>query len=45
MIRQATADDLPLVRELWRAFEAEIPEPEWYDDELDQDLDWLAGVV
>ena len=26
VIRQATADDLPLVRELWRAFEAEIPD-------------------
>jgi len=45
VIRQATADDLPLVRELWREFEREIPEPEWYDDELDQDLEWLAGVV
>jgi GNAT superfamily N-acetyltransferase len=45
VIRQATADDLQLVRELWREFEAEIPEPEWYDDELDQDLEWLAEVV
>lgn len=45
MIRQATADDLPLVRELWREFEREIPEPDWYDDELAQDLEWLAGVV
>ncbi len=45
MIRQATADDLPLVRELWREFEREIPEPEWYDDELDQHLESLAGVV
>ena len=45
MIRPATADDLPLVRELWRAFEAEIPEPSWHDDDLDQDLEWLAGAV
>ena len=45
MIRPATADDLPLVRELWRAFEAEIPEPSWYDDDLEQDLEWLAGAV
>lgn len=45
MIRPATADDLPLVRELWQEFEREIPEPEWYDDELDEDLEWLAGVV
>ena len=45
MIRAATADDLPLVRELWRAFEEEIPEPAWHDDELEQDLEWLAEVV
>jgi len=45
VIRPATADDLPLVRELWRAFEAEIPEPSWYDDDLEQDLEWLAGAV
>ena len=45
MIRPATADDLPLVRELWREFAREIPEPEWYDDELEQDLEWLAEVV
>jgi ribosomal protein S18 acetylase RimI-like enzyme len=45
VIRQATAGDLPLVRELWREFEREIPEPDWYDDELDQDLEWLAGAV
>lgn len=45
MIRQATADDLPLVRELWREFELEIPEPPWYDDDLEKDLEWLAEVV
>ncbi len=45
MIRPATADDLPLVRELWRAFEAEIPEPSWYDDDLEKDLEWLAEAV
>ena len=45
MIRQATADDLPLVRELWREFELEIPEPPWYDDDLEQDLEWLAEAV
>jgi ribosomal protein S18 acetylase RimI-like enzyme len=46
VIRPATADDLPLVRELWREFEAEIPEPEWHDDdELDEDLEWLAEIV
>jgi GNAT superfamily N-acetyltransferase len=45
VIRPATTDDLPLVRELWRAFEAEIPEPSWYDDELEKDLEWLADAV
>lgn len=45
MIRAATADDLPLVRELWRAFSEEIPQPAWYDDDLERDLEWLAGVV
>jgi GNAT superfamily N-acetyltransferase len=45
VIRQATSDDLPRVRELWTEFEAEIPEPPWHDDELEQDLQWLAEVV
>lgn len=45
MIRPATADDLALVRELWREFEAEVPEAPWHDDELDQDLEWLAEMV
>ena len=45
MIHQATSDDLPRVRELWAEFEAEIPEPPWHDDELEQDLEWLAEVV
>jgi ribosomal protein S18 acetylase RimI-like enzyme len=45
VIRRATAEDLPLVRELWREFEVEIPEPSWYDDDLEQDLEWLAEAV
>jgi GNAT superfamily N-acetyltransferase len=45
VIRIATADDLPLVRELWTEFEREIPEPPWHDDELEDDLRWLEGVV
>jgi len=45
VIRQATADDLPLVRELWREFELEIPEPSWYDDDIERDLEWLAEAV
>lgn len=45
MIRAATADDLPLVRELWRAFSQEIPEPSWHDSDLEQDIEWLAEAV
>ena len=45
MIRPATADDLPLVRELWKAFNAEIPDEPWRDDDLEQDLTWLEQAV
>ncbi len=45
MIRQATADDLPLVRELWLAFEAEIPDAEWRDSDSDEDVAALDQAV
>ncbi len=45
MIRPATIDDLPLVRELWRAFSTEIPDEPWRDDDLDEDLVWLDQAV
>jgi GNAT superfamily N-acetyltransferase len=50
VIRTATPDDLALVRELWRAFEREVPEPPWRDDDSAEDLRELeeaigAGVV
>jgi GNAT superfamily N-acetyltransferase len=38
VIRDATPDDLPLVRELWRAFESEIPDAEWREDDSGEDL-------
>ena len=38
MIRTATTDDLALVRELWRAFDAEIPEPDWRENDSESDL-------
>jgi GNAT superfamily N-acetyltransferase len=38
LIRTATTDDLALVRELWRAFEAELPEPDWRDNDSEGDL-------
>lgn len=45
MIRPATADDLPLVRELWRAFEEEIPDEPWRPDDLAEDSAWLEDAV
>jgi GNAT superfamily N-acetyltransferase len=45
VIRTATTDDLPLVRELWRAFEAEVPDAEWHDDDSEQDLAELEKAV
>jgi ribosomal protein S18 acetylase RimI-like enzyme len=45
VIRLATADDLPLVRELWQAFNAEIPDEPWRDDDVEQDLAWLEQAV
>ena len=45
MIRPATADDLPLVRELWQAFEQEIPDEPWREEDLDEDLAWLEQAV
>jgi ribosomal protein S18 acetylase RimI-like enzyme len=45
VIRPATADDLPLVRELWQAFNTEIPEEPWREDDLAEDLDWLEQAI
>jgi ribosomal protein S18 acetylase RimI-like enzyme len=45
VIRQATADDLPLVRELWQAFNTEIPDEPWREDDLAEDLDWLEQAI
>jgi len=45
VIRPATTDDLPLVRELWRAFEAEIPDAEWRDDDSEDDARALEGAI
>jgi ribosomal protein S18 acetylase RimI-like enzyme len=38
MIRQATADDLPLVRDLWDEFGSEIPDAPWRDPDHDDDF-------
>jgi len=45
VIRPATADDLPLVRELWQAFNAEIPDWPWREDDLAEDLAWLEHAI
>ena len=45
MIRPATADDLPLVRELWQAFSEEIPDEPWREDDLAEDLAWLEQAI
>jgi ribosomal protein S18 acetylase RimI-like enzyme len=45
VIRAATADDLPLVRELWAEFEAEIPDAPWRERDMDEDLVRLEAAV
>jgi ribosomal protein S18 acetylase RimI-like enzyme len=45
MIRAATTDDLPLVRELWQAFNEEIPDEPWREDALAEDFTWLEQAI
>ena len=45
MIRPATADDLPLVRELWQAFGTEIPDEPWREDDLAEELAALEQAI
>jgi GNAT superfamily N-acetyltransferase len=45
VIRPATTEDLPLVQELWRAFEAEVPDAEWRDDDSAEDLAALEKAI
>jgi ribosomal protein S18 acetylase RimI-like enzyme len=45
VIRPATADDLQLVRELWSAFNEEIPDESWREDDLAEDLGWLEQAI
>ena len=45
MIRPATAEDLPLVRQLWQAFNEEIPDEPWREDDLAEDLAWLEHAI
>jgi ribosomal protein S18 acetylase RimI-like enzyme len=45
LIRSATPDDLPLVRELWQEFSEEIPDEPWREDDLAEDLAWLEQAI
>ena len=45
MIRPATAHDLPLVRDLWRAFCDEVPDHDWRDDDAEEELRELEQAV
>ncbi|HEY7208530.1 MAG TPA: GNAT family N-acetyltransferase [Gaiellaceae bacterium] len=45
MIRQATADDLPLLKELWQEFHREVPEPEYVHLDLDEELREIDKLV
>jgi GNAT superfamily N-acetyltransferase len=45
VIRAATPDDLPLVRRLWQAFNKEIPDEPWREDDLAEDLAWLEEAI
>jgi len=45
VIRPATPDDLPVVRELWLAFEAEIPDAPWRDSDSDEDVAALPAKI
>ena len=45
MIRHATKDDLPLVEELYRAFEREVPDAPHRDNDADDDLTNIARAI
>jgi GNAT superfamily N-acetyltransferase len=45
VIRPATPDDLALVRELWHAFSAEVPDAEWREDDSADELRELEAAV
>jgi len=45
VIRPVTADDLPLVRELWLEFEGEVPDADWRESDTEVDLAALEGRI
>jgi ribosomal protein S18 acetylase RimI-like enzyme len=44
-VRRATDADLGTLRELWSAFQDEIPEPVWVDVDVEQELAEIAEIV
>jgi ribosomal protein S18 acetylase RimI-like enzyme len=44
-VRRATEADLDTLRELWSAFQEEIPEPDWADFDAEQELAEIAEIV
>lgn len=44
-IRRATAFDLNALQELWQAFLAEVPEPDYITVDLDEELNEVAEIV
>jgi GNAT superfamily N-acetyltransferase len=45
VIRPATPTDLPLVRGLWQAFDTEIPDAPWRDDDSANDLAEIEQAI
>ena len=45
MIRTATADDLPLVRQLWEEFESVVPDKPWRPDDTDEHRAALDAAI
>ena len=44
-VRSATLDDLAVIEELWRAFEAEVPPPQHEDVDPETDLAEIRAIV
>ena len=45
MIRPATSEDIPALQDLWREFDAEIPDLPYRDTDLDEELQEIADLV
>jgi ribosomal protein S18 acetylase RimI-like enzyme len=45
VIRNATPEDLAVIQDLWREFEAEVPDADWRDDDSAHDLTELEKAI